>query len=74
MVTLLAPPLTGNDNFGDGPRTIGTRQYVPGLDGEGIQRDGHFVATGKGEQGREDVTRFIEQVLAGETPQIGEAP
>jgi pimeloyl-ACP methyl ester carboxylesterase len=70
-VTLLAPPLTGNDNFGDGPRTIGTRQYIPGVDSEGMQRDGHFVATGKGEMGRADVTRFIEQVLSGQTPQIG---
>jgi hypothetical protein len=36
-----------------------------------MQRDGHFVATSKGEMGRADVTRFIQQVLSGQTPQIG---
>jgi pimeloyl-ACP methyl ester carboxylesterase len=70
-VDLLAPPLSGNDNFGSGSRTIATRQYLPGMDAEGMPRDGHFVATGKGEAGRADVTRFIEQALSGQTPQIG---
>jgi pimeloyl-ACP methyl ester carboxylesterase len=70
-VDLLAPPLSGNDNFGAGARTIATRQYLPGMDAEGAARDGHFVATGKGEAGRADVTRFIQQALAGQTPQIG---
>jgi hypothetical protein len=41
------------------------------MDAEGMPRDGHFVATGKGEAGRADVTRFIEQALSGQTPQIG---
>ena len=71
QVELLGPPLSGNANFGEGPRTVATRQYVPGEDAEGNTRDGHFVATGKGEDGRADVTRFIEQALSGQTPQIG---
>ena len=73
QVMLLAPPVSGNENFGQGSRTIATRQYTPKtLDSEGELRDGHFVATGVGEDGRADVLRFLEQVMSGQTPQIGQ--
>jgi pimeloyl-ACP methyl ester carboxylesterase len=67
MVQLLAPPLSGNDNFGAGPRTIGTRQYAP----RAADLDGHFVATRPGEDGRADVIRFLEEAAAGQAPSIG---
>lgn len=72
QVSLLSPPLSGNDNFGQGPRTIATRQYTPKtLDADGNPVDGHFVATRPGEDGRADVVRFLEEALSGQTPQIG---
>jgi len=64
----LAPPVSGNDNFGAGPRTVATRQYAP----RAADLDGHFVATRAGEDGRADVLRFLEEAAAGQTPSIGQ--
>ena len=51
MVPLLAPPTTGSDNFGSGPRTVATRQYAATTtDPDGNLIDGHFVAVRPGEQ------------------------
>lgn len=46
-------------------KTIAIRQYMPG------DYDGHFVAT-RNEQARGDVTRFISEALAGNTPAVGQ--
>lgn len=64
-------PLSGNQNLGGEVRTIGMRQYTPTTERDGALIDGHFVAVAPGEQGRADVLRFLEQSLAGQTPQIG---
>jgi hypothetical protein len=43
------------------------RQYAPK---DGV--DGHFVGTDQGQDGRPDVERFLDQVLAGSSPAIGQ--
>lgn len=60
-------PLSGNETPGDVARTVGMRQYRPTGD-----TDGHFVATRSGQDGVPDVRRFLEQALAGDTPEIGQ--
>lgn len=73
QVALLSPPVSGNANFGDGPRTVATRQYsAQTTDPDGKPLDGHFVATRPGEDGRADVLRFLQQAMAGQTPTIGQ--
>jgi len=61
----LAPPLSANRVIGAGARTQGVRQYTP------VDRDdGHFVSTNNA-RAREDVLRFCDAALRGETPVIG---
>ena len=59
-------PLMDNVVVGETQRTVGLRQYVPT---NGV--DGHFVATDKGQAGRPDAVRFVEEALAGTDPSIG---
>lgn len=62
---VVSPPLSGNATFGTVKRTVGMRQYDPTNAGV----DGHFVST---TEGRSDVVRFVEQILSGEMPEIGQ--
>jgi len=64
----LAPPVSDNTVVGSTPRTIGVRQYAP--IGDGV--DGHFVGTRVGEGGRADVEHFLDLLLSGQTPEIGQ--
>jgi pimeloyl-ACP methyl ester carboxylesterase len=59
-------PLSDNLGVGGAPRTIGVRQYKPSAD-----VDGHFVGVDQGEAGRPDVERFLNQLLDGQEPAIG---
>ena len=59
-------PLSLNADVGGTPRTVGMRQYAPTADS-----DGHFVATSPDQDGRADVERFLDAVLAGGDPEIG---
>ena len=34
--------------------------------------DGHFVSVSTGQDGRPDAERFLDQLLAGQTPTIGQ--
>jgi pimeloyl-ACP methyl ester carboxylesterase len=78
----VAPGLRGNESFAGTTRTIGMRQYaatttMTEIDESGdeveVPTNGHFVAISPGEDGREDVLRFLEQALGSDTPpQIGE--
>ena len=61
----LPPPLSANRVIGAGTRTQGVRQYTPA-----DRDDGHFVSTNN-ERAREDVLRFLDAALRGETPVIG---
>lgn len=60
------PPLTENETIGGTPRTVALRQYAP-KNGT----DGHFVAIEQGQDGRADVERFLDQLLSGKPPMIG---
>jgi pimeloyl-ACP methyl ester carboxylesterase len=60
-------PLSENESVGATPRTIGARQYMPK---NGV--DGHFVAVDPGQDGRPDVERFLDRLLAGKSPAIGQ--
>jgi pimeloyl-ACP methyl ester carboxylesterase len=62
-----AAPLSLNETIGGTQRTVGLREYSP-KDGE----DGHFVAVEAGQNGRPDVERFLQQLLAKQTPEIGQ--
>jgi hypothetical protein len=59
-------PLVDNVTINETSRTIGLRQYQPAAG-----NDGHFVATDV-DAASSDVTRFLLQALAGQSPQIGE--
>ena len=63
-----APPLQANVTVGTQMRTVGVRQYTP----SSAAIDGHFVGTRAGEDGRADVERFLEALLAGQVPAIGQ--
>jgi pimeloyl-ACP methyl ester carboxylesterase len=60
------PPLSENETIGAAARTVGLRQYAP----KG-NSDGHFVAVDPDQDGRADVERFLDQLLAGKPPAIG---
>jgi hypothetical protein len=65
-------PAKGNQMPGKVARTVGLRTYDPKDDAidPDLPTDGHFVSTTT-RRGSADVRRFLEQALAGETPQIG---
>jgi hypothetical protein len=63
-----APPVQGNTTIAGEARTIAVRQYRP----SDPEIDGHFVGTRNGEAGRADVERFLNQLLAGQVPSIGQ--
>jgi pimeloyl-ACP methyl ester carboxylesterase len=60
-------PLSGNVTAGTTTRTVGLRQYMPKGDS-----DGHFVGVTQGQDGRPDVERFLDMLLDGQTPAIGQ--
>lgn len=60
-------PVSGNVTIGSEQRTVAVREYTP----SSADIDGHFVGTRAGEDGRADVERFLDQLLAGQTPAVG---
>ncbi|MFI5306989.1 MAG: hypothetical protein ACHQ53_06545 [Polyangiales bacterium] len=60
-------PLSANETIASTPRTIGARQYTPK---NGV--DGHFVGTDPSQDGRPDVEHFLDLLLAGKSPAIGQ--
>ena len=66
-LTTAPPPLSDNETIAGTQRTVGLREYTPVGD-----VDGHFVALIAGQPGRPDVERFLQRLLSGKTPAIGE--
>ena len=62
----VSAPLSDNISLDGAPRTIGLRQYKPS---SGL--DGHFVGVTQGEDGRADVEHFLDRLLDGQDPTIG---
>jgi pimeloyl-ACP methyl ester carboxylesterase len=60
-------PVSGNVTIGTEMRTLAVREYMPST----MDVDGHFVGTRAGEDGRKDVERFLDQLLAGQVPAVG---
>jgi hypothetical protein len=70
----LDPPVQGNVQPGDAPRTVALRTYDPLKNPlvEGQPQDGDFVAFATA-QGSSDGRHFLGQALNGETPEIGQS-